>query len=97
MSQEKADTDWQLPIYEMAVREEYSDAKSVLLEWFYLGPGVVIQSARTTAQLRELKADICALVDVIESDTEFLPLGKNWCPCEHEERCEEEKQRRRWQ
>lgn len=95
MTQAKANADWQLPIYEMAVRKEYPDAQSVLLEWFYLGPGIVVQSARTAEQLKELEGEICALIDAIESDAEFLPLGNNWCPCEHEDRCKADKQRRR--
>lgn len=95
MSQEKADQDWQLAIYEMATREEFSDAEAVFLEWFYLGPGVVVSSVRTPEQLEDLEGEICTLIAEIENDTEFLPLGNNWCPCEYAEFCEEEKERRR--
>lgn len=95
MKQEKADVDWQLPIYQMAVQEEFPEAERFLLEWFYLGAGVVVQSARTPEQLQDLKGEICSLIDEIESDTEFQPLGNNWCPCEYEELCKTEKERRR--
>lgn len=95
MAQAKADEDWQLAIYEMAVRDEFPDADDVVLEWFYLGPGVVVQSSRTPEQLRDLQGEICSLVTEIENDREFLPLGNNWCPCEYEEQCKAEKERRR--
>jgi len=95
MKQAKADEDWQLAIYEMAVRDEFPDADDVVLEWFYLGRGVVVQSARTPEQLRDLEGEICSLVTEIENDTDFLPLGKNWCPCEYEDLCQAEKERRR--
>lgn len=94
MSQDKADNDWQLAIYEMAIREEFPEAQTVRLEWFYLGPGIVVRSARTPEQLKDLEGEICTLIDEIESDTEFLPLGNNWCPCEYAGLCEMEKARR---
>lgn len=94
MSQEKADRDHQLGIYELAIREQYPEAEEVTLEWYLLGAGEVASSSRTADQRDELERKIIRMVQAIEADSEYLPLGNRWCPCEYEEECEAEKARR---
>jgi len=94
MSQEKADKDHQLGIYELALREQYPEAEEVTLEWFYLGAGEVVSSLRAAEQREDLEREVVRMVLTIEADSEFLPLGNRWCPCEYIEECEAEKERR---
>jgi putative RecB family exonuclease len=94
LSQDRADEDHQLGIYELALRELYPDAEEVTLEWYFLGAGEVASSTRTAEQRAGLEREIVKMVRTIEADTEFLPLGTRWCPCEYAEECEAEKRRR---
>jgi ATP-dependent exoDNAse (exonuclease V) beta subunit len=91
ITQAAADVDWQLAIYEMAIRKEQPEVEKVFLEWFYVGPGVVVRSTRTHHQLRQLHDEICNLIDRIESDREYSPIGNRWCPCEYQDLCDIEK------
>jgi len=94
MSQDKADKDHQLGIYEIALRQQYPEAEEVVLEWYILGAGEVASSSRTAEQREELKCEIVRMVQAIEADTEYPPLGNRWCPCEYAEECEAEKELR---
>jgi RecB family exonuclease len=94
MSQDRADKDHQLGIYELALRRQYPEIEKVTLEWYYLGAGEVASSSRTAEQREELEREVVRLVQTIESDSEYLPLGNRWCPCEYAEECEGEKERR---
>lgn len=94
MRQDKADKDHQLGIYEMALRQLYPEAEEVTLEWYYLGAGQVARSSRTAEQREDLEREIVRMVKTIEADSEYLPLGNRWCPCEYVEECEAEKERR---
>jgi putative RecB family exonuclease len=94
MSQDKADEDLQLGVYELAVRNEFSEAEDVKLEWYILGPGEVIRSSRTPEQLEALTSEIAQAIEEIEGNSEYLPLGTRWCPCEYADECEAEKARR---
>ncbi len=79
-SQDKVDTDRQLALYSIAIKEEFG--KDVKLVWHYLAHNKKITSRRTDEQLEDLKEEILELIKKIESTTEF-PVKKSvlcgWC------------------
>jgi putative RecB family exonuclease len=79
---EKVETDRQLALYSIAIKEIYGEHYNVLLTWHYLAHNVKICSRRTAEQLEQLKKDIINLIDKIEVTTEF-PAKKSvlcgWC------------------
>ena len=95
MAQEKADTDTQLALYEIGIRKLYPDVGNVVLHWYILPHNNVVNSVRSEGDLLELETEILALIDEIESTTEFLPVETSLCGwCEYQEECREEKKRR---
>ena len=86
-SQEKIDSDRQLALYSIAVREMFPDTKTdkVRLIWHYLNFNKRIESRRTEEQLSQLKKETLELIKAIEStmDHEFTPTVSilcDWCP-----------------
>lgn len=82
MTQEAADTDWQLGIYYLAVRELWPDASSIKLIWHMLLFNKEIVSTRTEAALDAFRADVAGAIDEIESAEEFPPTVSalcDWC------------------
>ncbi|MBW2992230.1 PD-(D/E)XK nuclease family protein [Candidatus Woesearchaeota archaeon] len=86
--QEQVDTDRQLALYTIAVREGFKDAKQVKLVWHYLSFNKEIVSSRTDKQLEELKKETAKLIDKIEATKEFNPIVSKLCDyCEFREIC----------
>lgn len=81
-SKDKIDTDRQLAVYSIAVKDQYGEDKEIHLIWHYLAFNKTIYSKRTNNQLNELKKEILKLIQEIESSQEF-PSKKsvlcNWC------------------
>jgi len=81
-TQDKIDTDRQLALYSIAIKELFGHDKEVVLVWHYLAHNKRIESRRTNEQLQQLKKDILILIDEIES-TQTFPHNKsilcNWC------------------
>ncbi|MCG2795922.1 MAG: PD-(D/E)XK nuclease family protein [Actinomycetia bacterium] len=95
MAQEKADSDTQLALYEMGIRKLYPDAQNVVLHWYMLPHNNVVDSTRSEGDLLDLESEVLALIEKIESTSDFLPVETALCGwCEYQEECEEEKRRR---
>jgi len=81
-SQEKMDADRQLALYSIAIKKEFGHDKKIKLIWHYLAHNTEIHSERTHEELEQLKIDINALIEVIESTSDF-PYNKSalcdWC------------------
>lgn len=80
--QAEADDDCQLALYEVGVRRLWPDAREVRLIWHYVAFDAEIRSARTPEALDKLKAELGALIDRIEAETEFAPREGplcDWC------------------
>ena len=87
-TQDKADTDRQLALYSMAVREMYADCKKVILVWHYLAFDREIRSERSEEQLGELKKQVIDSIKEIESTTDFQPNESALCGwCDFRELC----------
>ena len=87
-TQDHVDTDRQLALYSMAVREMFNDCKKVILTWHYLAFDKEIRSERSEEQLGELKKEVIKAIQSIESATEFKPQESALCGwCDYKELC----------
>jgi len=90
MTQEDADSDWQLPIYQLALESRWPDARPARLIWHYLLFNKEIRSSRSPAQLAELQKMIVAKIREIEACREFPPHKSALCDwCGYQEICPE--------
>ncbi len=86
--QSDADSDWQLAIYDLAVRRDWPDTKAVRLIWHYVRHGKSLVSTRTPEQLAALEGEIAALIRTIKQDHEFAPHKTALCDwCEYRDLC----------
>ena len=87
-NQEHADEDWQLALYELAVRREWPDTKEVRLKWHYVRHGKTLVSVRDEAARAKLLADVTALISQIKHDHEFPVKPSTLCDwCEYRDLC----------
>ena len=88
--QEKADSDWQLALYEIAVRREWPDAREVRLKWHYVRHGKTLTSVRDAAARERLLEAVVKTVAAIKHDHEFVPNPGALCDwCEYRDLCPE--------
>jgi putative RecB family exonuclease len=81
-TQQDADNDRQLALYQIGVETRWSDVGRVDLLWHYVGFKTTIRSQRKPQQLTELKENTIRLIERIEEDREFKPRKSalcNWC------------------
>ena len=87
-NQVHADEDWQLALYELAVRREWPDTKEVRLKWHYVRHGKTLISIRDDAARAKLLADAGALISAIKHDHVFEPKPSPLCDwCEYRDLC----------
>lgn len=87
-SQADMDADWQLALYELAIRHDWPDTKDVRLRWHFVRHGKVITSVRDAAAREKLRADAAALISSIKRDHEFRPNVTALCDwCEYRDLC----------
>lgn len=82
MTQEEADTNWQLGLYHVALKEKWTDIKEVKLVWHSLLFNKEIISSRTIAQLEQLQKEVIEEIKNIESCENFTPNKSalcDWC------------------
>jgi putative RecB family exonuclease len=87
-TQEQADGDRQLALYEIAVREMYPDAQDVTLVWHYLATDLEIRSTRTPQQLADLRERVLQKVREIEAQASFPARTSSLCDwCDYKALC----------
>lgn len=87
-NQQHADEDWQLALYELAVRREWPDTKEVRLKWHYVRHGKTLVSIRDDAARAKLLADAAELISRIKHDHEFPTKQSTLCDwCEYRDLC----------
>lgn len=87
-TQQNADSDRQLALYQIALEQLWPDVRTVELCWHYLGYGVTLRSRRTPEQLAELRRSTIEQIDRIEAAREFPPKKSELCGwCEYREEC----------
>ena len=87
-NQEHADADWQLALYELAVRREWPDVKEVRLKWHYVRHGKTMVSIRDEAARAKLLKGAGELISKIKHDHAFEPQQSPLCDwCEYRDLC----------
>ncbi|MBI3780945.1 MAG: PD-(D/E)XK nuclease family protein [candidate division NC10 bacterium] len=82
------DADRQLALYQLGVQGKWPEAKEIELVWHYLAFGKELRSRRTPEALDRLKATTIALIERIETDTEFKPIKSTLCHwCAYKDIC----------
>jgi putative RecB family exonuclease len=69
--QEDADSDRQLALYSIWVKDKFKDASKVILKWHMLAFNKEISSERTNEELKKLVDDTVGLIKEIENCTNF--------------------------
>ncbi len=86
--QEDADSDRQLALYSVWVRDKFKDAKKVILKWHMLAFDKEITSERTDEQLRKLQEEVMILISEIENAKDFPRKQSGLCNyCVYKEMC----------
>lgn len=87
-SQDRLDSDRQLALYQIGIKDNFRDAEEVRLMWHYLRFDKEFSSSRSEAQLGDLKKEVVSLIKTIEKDTRFEPMESNLCDwCVYLEYC----------
>jgi putative RecB family exonuclease len=88
MTQEEADKDLQLPLYQLALLERWPEAEKAKLIWHYLLFNKQIESSRTKEQLKKTQAATIEKIKEIEACKEFPPFKSSLCDwCDFQEIC----------
>ena len=86
--QDEADSDRQLAMYSIWVKEKFKDAKQIILKWNMLAFNKEVISLRTPEQLERLKQEVMQKIKEIESTTEFPRKQSPLCNyCEYKQIC----------
>jgi len=92
-TQQEADSDRQLALYQIGIEQAWDDVSQVNLIWHYLNFNKEIRSERSKKQLDALRKDTIALIDTVEIAKEkgrFPAKKSNLCDyCEYRELCPE--------
>ena len=76
------DSDRQLALYAIGIKERYPDVKDVKLVWHFLAFNKEVDSSRTDAELEALKKDVISLIQKIEAEEKFEANPSflcDWC------------------
>ncbi|NIM91526.1 MAG: hypothetical protein GTO17_11330 [Candidatus Aminicenantes bacterium] len=82
MTQESADQDYQLALYQLAIMSKWPEAEKARLIWHFLLFNKQIESSRTKQQLTELQEIVVDKIKEIEACSDFPPCKSalcNWC------------------
>ncbi len=86
--QGEADKDAQLAMYSLWVKNNYKNAKKIVLKWYMLAFNKVVTSERTEEELLGLQDQIVQKIKVIENATSFNPTITPLCNyCVFQEVC----------
>jgi len=87
-SQEDADTDRQLALYQIGIQQKWPDIKDFRLVWHYLAFDRELVSSRSQEAINSLVDKTVRLIDEIESAEEFPPRETGLCDwCEYPDLC----------
>src|SRR5262249_38340161 len=70
-SQEDADQDRQLALYQLGIMQRWPDAKNFKLVWHYLAADREIVSSRTQVDLSALEREVIEVIHRIEAETKL--------------------------
>ena len=78
-SDEYFQSDWQLPLYSIVLKERYSYIKNICLVWHLLKFDKEIKLRISNEELERLKMDVMHLIDTIENTNEFPSKPSKLC------------------
>lgn len=88
VTQDEADKDLQLPLYQLALLSRWPEARRTKLVWHYLLFNKQVESRRTENELIEVQAAAVARIKEIESCDDFPPEKSELCGwCDFQEIC----------
>jgi putative RecB family exonuclease len=88
MTQENADADLQLPLYQIAIMSRWPEAEKARLIWHFLLFNKQIESFRTKEQLKDLQETVVNKIKEIDACQEFPPFKSALCDwCDFQEIC----------
>lgn len=88
ITQEQADNDFQLPLYQLALMSKWIEAEKAKLIWHFLLFNKQIESSRTKKKLMEIQDAVIEKIKTIESCEEFPPFKSALCDwCDFQEIC----------
>jgi putative RecB family exonuclease len=88
MTQEQADNDFQLPLYQLALMSQWAEAEKAKLIWHFLLFNKQIESSRSKKQLLEIQDAVIDKIKTIESCEKFPPFKSALCDwCDFQEIC----------
>lgn len=88
ITQEEADQDFQLPLYQLALKSKWPEAEKAKLIWHFLLFNKQIESSRTRRQLIEIQGRVIEKIKAIEACQEFTPHKSALCEwCDFQEIC----------
>ncbi len=70
-TQEEADEDRQLALYQLGIMQRWPDAKNFKLIWHYLATGKTIVSSRKPSDLASLEKEVIEVIHHIEEETKL--------------------------
>ena len=88
ITQEEADQDFQLPLYQLALLSKWPEAEKAKLVWHFLLFNKQIESSRTKEQLMEIQEVVIDKIKTIEACEQFPPYKSALCDwCDFQEIC----------
>ena len=88
LSQEDADNDRQLGLYQIGVRKKWPDINNIKLIWHYVAFDRELISSRSDEAISKLVLETTRLIDEIDSATDFPPKESGLCDwCEYPDLC----------
>jgi len=87
-TQQEIDSDKQLALYQVGIKQKWPDIENVKLVWHFLQKGITLRSSRTHEQLTDLQSDLARTVRQIESAKTFPTVTSALCGwCEFRDIC----------
>ncbi len=88
-SREKLETNRQLALYSLAIKESFGKDKKVCMVWHFLAHDMKVCLRKTDQELEKLKEEVINLTKEIEKTKEFPPTISKLCNwCEYRNICE---------
>lgn len=88
ISQDEADKDFQLGLYQLALLEKWPDAEDAKLIWHFLLFNKQMESYRTKEELRHLQDRVIEKIKAVEACHEFPPKKSALCDwCDYQDIC----------
>ena len=89
ISYSAAMNDLQLSLYQLAIKENYKDCKTISLNWYYLREDKITTVEHSEQKLSQLKNKILYLIEKIKNDKDFVAKKSILCDwCYFWEECE---------